>query len=100
MLVLLTWYFSLTQGFVNHAGMVGLGMSLHFEFFINSWCHSWKMPPSPAEQNNRIKVATTRGGELDVHGSKQVAQWEPCKGTNHHWVGLLNAGEGYHASGW
>ena len=34
----------LPVGFVNHAGMVGLGMSLHFEFFINSWCHSWEMP--------------------------------------------------------
>ena len=104
----------LPAGFVNHAGMVGLGMSLHFEFFINSWCHSWAMPPSKAEQQklredqasakSKALAAAAAGlalgddfGELDVHGSKQTAAWEPCKGTNHHWVGLLNAGEGYHA---
>ena len=97
----------LPPGFVNHAAMVGTSMSLHFEFLINSWCHSWEMPPTEDEQKailaqrkgkaQKVSEPEEEPGALDLHGSVQSAAWEPCKGTDHHWVGLLNAGEGYHA---
>jgi len=76
----------------------GLSVSLHFEFLINSWCHSWEKPTEvKASEASKDSSGTPEDPTLDVHGSKQAAAWKPCKGEDHMWVGLLNAGEGFHA---
>ena len=56
--------------YVDTALILGYSLFLHFEFFINSWCHSW-------EKKEKKKDDST-----------------PCQGLDFYWVGLLNAGEG------
>ena len=73
----------LPDGFENHAGMVGLGMSLHFEFFINSWCHSWAMPPPKAErQQQKLREDGRKARSVSSEAkSKALASREVAAGS-------------------
>eukprot|EP00542_Grammatophora_oceanica_P021818 CAMPEP_0194026928 /NCGR_PEP_ID=MMETSP0009_2-20130614/1173_1 /TAXON_ID=210454 /ORGANISM="Grammatophora oceanica, Strain CCMP 410" /LENGTH=274 /DNA_ID=CAMNT_0038665821 /DNA_START=70 /DNA_END=894 /DNA_ORIENTATION=- len=61
--------------YVDTGLILGYALFLHFEFFINSWCHTWERKTDTKKDN---------GGT--------------CQGLDSYWVGLLNAGEGFHAN--
>ena len=50
--------------------------------------------PAPGAAADAAREKGQRRAALDRAGA---CKWEPCRGSDHHWVGLLNACEGYHA---
>eukprot|EP00937_MAST-01D_sp_MAST-1D-sp2_P000674 g674.t1 len=93
--------------FGAHASLLGLSLSLHFTYLVNSWTHSWAKPrggdgaaaAAPAQVTARPETdaeVTAELIKLDVHGHKQAAQERPCRGIDVAWVGLLNGGDGFH----
>lgn len=61
--------------FVDTGLILGYALFLHFEFFINSWCHAWTLDSDKPQNKNGT-----------------------CTGLDIYWVGILNAGEGFHAN--